>query len=124
MTVLNEVNAQLRGKTYEGRVKYVCKKMVGGGCAITTYCVLTFSEETVQVYYYAKAACTPEEREADYSYDSRNEMKTYKWSRSENVITISGFTDYGTFKYQNNKLISSKGNHEETNLEFSEKKPE
>ena len=115
------INAQLPGKTYEGRVKYVCKKMVDGGCAITTYCVLRFSEHAVEVHYYAQAACTPKEREAKYSHDYSNEKKTYTWSIVENVITIEGFNEYGTFKFLDNKIIGSKEDDEEKVFEFTEK---
>jgi len=112
---------QLWGKTYEAKVKYVCKKMPGGGCAITTFCVLAFGEETVTVHFYAKASCVPQKREADYSWDSEDEKKTYQWKKSGNLVTITGFDTYGTFEYQNNTLISSKDRFEDTPLAFVEK---
>lgn len=116
-----EGQIQLSGKTYEGKVKYVCKKMPGGGCAITTFCVFAFSEETVTVHFYAKAACEPKEREADYSYDSSDEKETYPWTKSGNLITNNGFDKYGTLRYDNDKLIGSKGDFEGETLEFVEK---
>lgn len=120
-TTLMDVKAQLSGKTYEGRVRYVCKKMVDGGCAITTFCVLQFKEQTVDVYYYAKASCTPKEREADYSYDESDEKKTYEWKASGNVITIKGFEEYGTLRWQEHQLTGSKGSEEEEEVAFVEK---
>lgn len=116
-----ESQMQLAGKTYEAKVKYVCKKMPGGGCAITTFCVFAFSEETVTIHFYATASCTPEKYEADYSYDSGDEKETYHWTKWGNLIAINGFDKYGTFEYRNNKLISSKGTFEDTTLEFVEK---
>ncbi|MBS1489264.1 MAG: hypothetical protein JSS93_01945 [Bacteroidetes bacterium] len=112
---------QLAGKTYEAKVKYVCKKMANGGCAITTYCVLTFSKETVTVHYYAKAACEPKDREADYSYDGSDEKETYRWIESGNVVTIKGFSEYGTYLYRSQKLIGSRGDFDEAAIEFVEK---
>jgi hypothetical protein len=111
----------LSGKTYEARVKYVCKKMRGGGCAITTFCVLAFSEETVTVHFYARASCTPKKYEADYSYDSSDEKETYRWTKSGDLIAINGFDQYGTFEYHDNKLIGSKGSFEDAALEFIDK---
>jgi len=102
-------------------VSYVCKKMVGGGCAITTFCVLTFSEKTVTVHFYAKAACEPKEREADYSYDASDEKETYQWVKAGNAITIKGFDDYGTYEFRKNKLASSKGVFNNDAIEFIEK---
>lgn len=116
-----EGRIQLSGKTYEAKVKYVCKKMRGGGCAITTFCVLAFSEETVTVHFYARASCEPKEREADYSYDSSDEKETYQWTRSGNLIAVNGFDKYGTLEYRNDKLISSKGSFEDATIEFVEK---
>jgi hypothetical protein len=116
-----EYQIQLSGKTYEAKVKYVCKKMPGGGCAITTFCVLSFNEETVTVHFYAKASCVPKKYEADYSYDSSDEKETYQWTKSGNLIAINGFDKYGTFEHHNNKLIGSKGAFEDATLEFVEK---
>jgi hypothetical protein len=116
-----ESQTHLSGKTYEAQVHYVGKKMPGGGCAITEFCVLTFSREIVTVHFYAKASCVPKELEADYSYDSSDKKETYQWTKSENLITINGFDKYGTFEHHDNKLISSKGFFEGAAIEFTEK---
>lgn len=124
MTTDAESQIQLSGSTYKASVEYVCKKMPGGGCTITTFCILSFSEETVSVHFYDKVSCVPEEREADYSDDPDDKKETYRWTKSGNVITIEGFDQYGTFEYHPNKLLTSKGTFDGSRIEFVDTKEE
>lgn len=110
----------LSGKTYEAVVHYSCKNMRDGGCAITRYCVLTFSDTTVTVHYYAKASCEPKEREADYSYDGRDDAVTYTWKYVGTSVMIIGFHTYGTLLFEHNTLTSSQGTFEDKPITFIE----
>jgi len=123
MTDYNNANAQPdpTGKTYTGRVSEVCKKMAGGGCVIYTFCVLQFEKESVDIYYYMKAFCTPKEREKKYDESFIKDKKTYSWTLKAGKIIISGFDDYGAFEQKKDKLVGQTKKYDEVEeLDFVE----
>ena len=105
----------MEGNTYSARIHYTCKKMAGGGCAISTFSVLSFKKDTVEIYERIVAACTPEELESAYSHNGEKEKVTYIWRKDGDAITIEGFTEFGTFVLQGDTLHSSEGTDEENN---------
>lgn len=102
----------ISGNVYEAEVRYICKKMAGGGCVIRTICILSFTDNNVEVSYHTEVRCTPKEREANYS-DPDEPGKQYTWSEINETITIKGFDKYGTFIYKEDQLISQTASDED-----------
>lgn len=100
------------GKTYEALTGQACKEMTDGGCMIYTYCLLHFKKDSVTVTYRINAACTPKEKEKNYNHLYDNLSKTYKWRMAKNVITITGFDDFGPLSLEDSKLT---GEYKRTN---------
>ncbi len=103
---LNCVSLQkdLSGKIYKALIAEDCKEMPDGGCMIYTYRILNFKKDSVIVSSRVIAKCTPKEIKYNYSMND-NPVKTFRWNRKNDTITIEGFNEYGKLIFQNSKLI-------------------
>jgi hypothetical protein len=105
------------GKTYEAEVGASCKIYAKGSCMIYEYDALTFKKDTVMVSNRQAANCTDKEKEGRYKR-SGEQSKSYKWTISNDTLTIENFNDYGKLVVKENQLIGA--NHYKKELVFKE----
>lgn len=113
------IKNDLTGKSYKALVGESCKDMTNGGCMIYTYRILNFKTDSVVVSYQVMAYCSPKEIENNYAHLYDNLTKTYKWTASNDTITINGLDDYGKLTLQNSSLIGE-DKSTKRKIEFSE----
>ena len=113
------IKNDLIGKSYKALVGESCKEMTNGGCMIYTYRILNFKTDSVVVSYQVMAYCSPKEIENNYAHLYDNLTKTYKWTVSNDTITINGLDDYGKLTLQNSNLIGV-DKSTKRKIEFSE----
>jgi predicted metal-dependent RNase len=92
------------GKTFRALTGTSCAKMVNGGCTFFTYCTLSFDKDSVFVSYHSKASCSDSIREARYDREHQPIGKMHSWKMKKNIITITGFSNYGPLEMQEKKL--------------------
>ncbi len=113
------VQNDLTGKSYKALVGESCKEMTNGGCMIYTYRILNFQTDSVIVSYQVMAYCSQKELENNYAHLYDNLTETYKWTASNDTITINGLDDYGKLTLQNSNLIGE-DKSTKRKIEFSE----
>lgn len=101
-------NSLLENKEYEVVISESCKSFNDGGCLVTTFHVLKFEKDSVQVNGYSKADCTPSDRNDGYSQKyviGKYPYQTHKRKNSPNhLVRINGYS-FGLLEVFPNHLI-------------------
>jgi hypothetical protein len=59
----------------------------------------------VDLYKYAVAACTPKSREKEYSYNEKNQFKTYNRELKGNILSIDAKIEHNKFTVEGDTII-------------------
>ena len=112
-----------KGKTYISLIGEFCKEKTNGGCWIQTYCILTFSKDSVKVSYSLKANCATKEEEFNYEHLYDKEIwKSYEWKIQNDTLTIENFEKFGVLIFSNGEFVATKNEDSSKALIFEEKK--
>lgn len=105
----------LENKEYSVLVSEACKSYQDGGCLISTFHVLKFEKDSVDVSYYTKADCDFVEKSSS-SYDNAGSIAKYSYqihkkkNSSNYIVRIHGYR-FGSLEVFPDHLIVMNPDH-------------
>ncbi len=104
----------LNGKKFQALVSESCEEMIGGGCMLYEYCLISFEKDSAAISYFTKASCSPKEREKGYEqtiqekhvWHAENDKVYINNSKKDTLTIINEEYIEGTINFKDFSILN------------------